>query len=215
MKRLSARFYRLSARIYLKFFRPDEMKSRFLRHAFKQGYDIEVGDFSYGCFDRDRFTPHMTIGRYCSFSRSCRRVNANHALGFLSLHPYFYNTKFGVVTKEQVERSHCQIGDDVWVGHNAVILPTVTSIGRGAVIAAGAIVTKNVPSYSIVAGVPAKVISKRFNEVTIAKIEASRWWELSREALENIAGENWEWVRSPELLPEGPLVSDKRKNLPS
>ena len=160
MKRLSARLYRLSARIYLSFFRLDEMKSRFLRKAFRQGYNIEVGEYSYGCFDRDRFTPNMTIGRYCSFSRSCRRVNANHMLNFLSLHPYFYNTKFGVVAQEQVERFHCQIGDDVWVGHNVVILPTVTSIGRGAVLAAGAIVTKNVPSYSIVAGVPAKVISK-------------------------------------------------------
>ena len=118
------------------------MKSRFLRKAFRQGYNIKVGEYSYGCFDRDRFTPNMTIGGYCLFSRSCRRVNANHMLNFLSLHPYFYNTKFGVVAQEQVERFHCQIGDDVWVGHNVVILPTITAIGRGAVLAAGAIVTK-------------------------------------------------------------------------
>lgn len=70
----------------------------------------------------------MIIGGYCVFLRSCRCVNTNHILNFLSFHPYFYNTKFSDVAQEQVERFNCQIGDDVWVGHNVVILPTVTSI---------------------------------------------------------------------------------------
>lgn len=212
MTSLLPRVYRLAARIYLRFFKPDEMTSRWLRKFFERGYNIEVGAHSYGCFDRDRFTPNMTIGRYCSFSRSCRRVNANHGLSFLSLHPYFYNIKYGVVAQEQIERSHCDIGDDVWVGHNVVILPSVTSIGRGAVLAAGAIVTKNVPSYSIVGGVPAKVISKRFDDATIEKIEASRWWELSPEALKKVVNAHWDWIRSPETLPEGPLADHTKGN---
>ena len=96
-----------------------------------------------------------------------------------------------------------------------LILPTITAIGRGAVLAAGAIVTKNVPSYSIVAGVPAKVISKWFSDAIIEKIEASRWWELSSEALKNVADENWDWIRSPETLPEGSLADYQKGNVQS
>ena len=68
--------------------------------------------------------------------------------------------------------------------------PLPRSIGRGAVLAIGAIVTKNIHSYSIVAGVSAKVISKWFSDANIEKTEASRWWKLSSEALKNVADEN-------------------------
>lgn len=75
------------------------------------------------------------------------------------------------------------IGHDVWIGHGATIMPGVT-IGNGAVIGSGAVVTKDVPPYCIVAGVPAKPIRERFPQETAARIERIAWWDWTREQLE-------------------------------
>ena len=78
------------------------------------------------------------------------------------------------------------IEDDVWIGSNSVILSGV-KIGRGAVIGAGSIVTKNVPKYAIVAGNPAKVIKMRFNDEEISKLEKLKWWEWSYDRIKENA----------------------------
>ena len=80
---------------------------------------------------------------------------------------------------DYISKGNVIIEEDVWIGSNAVILSGVR-IGRGGVVAAGSIVTKNVPRYSIVAGNPAKVIKYRFDEETIRKLESSEWWHWSR-----------------------------------
>lgn len=67
------------------------------------------------------------------------------------------------------------IGNDVWIGSNAIVLQGVT-IGDGAVVAAGAVVTKDVPSYTVVGGVPAKVIKKRFDSSIEKRLKESQWW---------------------------------------
>lgn len=78
------------------------------------------------------------------------------------------------------------VGNDVWIGYEAVILSGVT-IGDGAVIGARAVVTKDVPPYTIVGGVPAKPIKKRFSEENIKKLQSIRWWDWSKEKIaENI-----------------------------
>ncbi|MBX2826549.1 MAG: CatB-related O-acetyltransferase [Flavobacteriaceae bacterium] len=77
------------------------------------------------------------------------------------------------------------IGHDVWIGHNAIIVGEVT-IGNGAIIASGSVVTKDVAPYSIVGGVPAKELKKRFSETIIQEIEALQWWNLSTTELEKI-----------------------------
>jgi acetyltransferase-like isoleucine patch superfamily enzyme len=69
------------------------------------------------------------------------------------------------------------IGNDVWIGDRVLILGGCKSIGNGAVIAAGAVVSRDVAPYAVVGGVPARLIRMRFNEAQIAKIEKSRWWE--------------------------------------
>jgi acetyltransferase-like isoleucine patch superfamily enzyme len=110
------------------------------------------------------------------------------------------------------------IGDDVWVGANCVILDGVT-IGNGAVIAAGAVVTKDVPHYAIVAGVPAKRLRERFPATVQAVLEASRWWELDLPALAAIKplfcsggakylgkAEDALWTKSQDLLSEVKLL---------
>ncbi len=74
------------------------------------------------------------------------------------------------------------IGHDVWIGHNAIIMPNV-QIGNGAIIGSGAVVTHDVEPYSVVVGVPAKPIKKRFSDEIIEKIEKSEWWNWSHEQL--------------------------------
>lgn len=78
------------------------------------------------------------------------------------------------------------VGNDVWIGYEAVILSGVT-IGDGAVIGARAVVTKDVPPYTIVGGVPAKPIKKRFSDESIKKLQSIRWWDWPKEKIaENI-----------------------------
>ncbi|WP_000980277.1 CatB-related O-acetyltransferase [Vibrio mimicus] len=153
-----------------------EFESNFLRFLFKKLYNTDVGMYSYGCFDPLRIPPNSKIGRYCSFSRTCQFLNANHPLEDISLHPFFYNSLLGYVDKDGVSRTEFDIGDDVWIGHNATIVASCKIIGRGAVIAAGAVVTKDIPAYAVVAGVPAKIIRYRFDAKKKMQIEASKWW---------------------------------------
>ncbi len=200
MMNFPLRYWRLKARALSLMSRKKEMTSLAIREAYSKGYDINVGLYSYGCFDRNRFTPHIDIGRYCSMSILSRRVNANHAMDYLSLHPYFYNAKLGFVDEEKIVRSRCVIEDDVWISHGVIILPSVTFIGRGSVLAAGSVVTKNVERYSIVTGVPGKAVRKRFDDETIAKIEGSQWWKLSASELERFAKGSWDVVVDPEKL---------------
>lgn len=176
----------------------DQFASQPLRGFFKAKYAIDVGLYSYGCFDPQRIARGTVIGRYCSFSDTCRVLNGNHGVGFISLHPYLYNTSLGFVESETIVRTRCVIEDDVWIGHAATILPSVSSIGRGAAIGAGAVVTKNVAPYAIVAGNPARVIRSRFSEKTIDQIERSRWWMLSAQELKLLISDNPEMIFKPE-----------------
>jgi acetyltransferase-like isoleucine patch superfamily enzyme len=139
--------------------------------------------YSYGCFDRWRVPPRTRIGRYCSFAKSVRLLNANHPFDAMSTHPFLYEAKFGLVAEDRVNPPWLEIGDDVWIGHNAIITPGCKAIGRGAIIGAGAVVTRDVPAYAVMAGTPAKQVRMRFDADTIAALEASRWWDLDRAAL--------------------------------
>lgn len=147
-----------------------------LRQIFMNYHQIEVGAYSYGCFCPDRINPFTRIGRYCSFAAGVCIFNGNHPLNHLSLHPFFYNPKLGYVEDEKITRRWIEIGHDVWVGRNALIMPSVKSIGNGAVIGAGAVVTKDVPDFAVVAGNPAKIIKYRFDSETINDINLSQWW---------------------------------------
>jgi len=159
-----------------------EMVSRTLRRILLDYHDIDVGVYSYGgCFDPMCIWPYTKIGRYCSFGSGVWRFNANHPTKFKSTHPYFYNPLCGHVEQELIHRSELVVGNDVWVGQNAIILARVRRIGDGAVIGAGAVVTKDVPDYAIVAGNPAKIIKYRFSEKTIEKIKAEQWWNKTIE----------------------------------
>ncbi len=181
-----------STRIIKILIRFDEYRSTLLRKIFKGIYDIEVGLHSYGCFDIKRIPRGTIIGRYCSFSRSCYIFNRNHGLTYLSTHPYFYNKNLGFIEQEVMTNSVCTIEDDVWLGHNVIVLPSVKKIGRGSVIGAGTVVTKDVPAYSIFVGNPGHVVKYRFNEKMIEVIENSKWWEIDYQELKTIFNINKE-----------------------
>ena len=87
-----------------------------------------------------------------------------------------------VVKDPSIEVGDIVIGNDVWIGYEAVIMAGV-HIGNGAIIAARAVVTKDVPPYTIVGGVPARPIKKRFDEETIRKLETLQWWDWSTEKI--------------------------------
>lgn len=90
--------------------------------------------------------------------------------------------KNNVLYHYPVNKDKLKIGNDVWIGYEAVILSGVT-IGDGAIIGTRAVVTKDVPSYTIVGGVPAKPIHKRFDEETIQKLKEIRWWDWEEERI--------------------------------
>lgn len=172
-------------RVLLKLIRNQE-ESGFLRRRFRALYDVEVGQYSYGVFDCWRIRPGTRIGRYCSFAGSALIISANHPLKALSTHPIFYLKARGVIDEDRVITRPVIVEDDVWVGHHAIITPGCKRIGRGAVIGAGAVVTRDVEPYAIVGGNPAKLIRHRFTPEVIAAIERTRWWELDRHALARI-----------------------------
>lgn len=124
----------------------------------------------------------VNIGRYCSFGPNVRYFGANHPIHYGTMTPYFYRKEWGFEV-EDVDRKTLNIGNDVWLGYNSIILSSCEYIGNGAIVAAGSVVTHNVEPYSIVAGAPAKVVKDRFTKEVIDKLEESKWWEMTPEQL--------------------------------
>ena len=166
------------------------MYSETIRKIYKREYGINIGYGSYGgCFDRRYIPANVTFGNYCSIARNIQIYRANHPKNKFTSHPLLYHPIAGYVEKDQLVRPPLIIGHDVWIGEWAVILPGVQTIGNGAIIGAGSIVTKNVEPYSIVAGNPAKKIADRFNKDVSDKLESTLWWNLKKEDLIKIVNE--------------------------
>ncbi len=131
----------------------------------------------------------LVIGKFCSIGCSARFLfnSANHALGSLCTYPFpIFFEEWGLdpqhVTDAWDNKGDIVIGNDVWIGYEAVILAGVT-IGDGAIIGARALVTKDVAPYTIVGGVPARPIRRRFDEPTIQRLQALRWWDWDKEKI--------------------------------
>ncbi|MCI8828434.1 MAG: CatB-related O-acetyltransferase [Ruminiclostridium sp.] len=125
----------------------------------------------------------LRIGRFCSIACGAKFLftSANHSLSSLSTYPFplFYEEwgqPWHQLTQAWENRGDIIIGNDVWIGYEAVILSGVT-IGDGAIIAARAVVTQDVPPYTIVGGVPARPIRKRYDQASIDQLLALRWWD--------------------------------------
>lgn len=129
------------------------------------------------------FHGNVSIGKYCQIGADVAIHTTNHPMNFMST--YINKNLFNGELKTLKQTKNVTIGNDVWIGHNVIIVGEV-NIGNGAILAAGSVITKDVAPYSIVAGVPAKPIKKRFSENIIQEIEALKWWNLSESELEKI-----------------------------
>ncbi len=124
----------------------------------------------------------LVIGKFCAIAQGVRFImnGANHKLSGLSTYPFsiFRHGWETVMPKpgELPYKGDTVVGNDVWLGYQALIMPGVR-IGNGAIIAAGSVVTSNVPAYAIVGGNPARVVKLRFDEATVAMLEEIAWWD--------------------------------------
>lgn len=161
-----------------------EMRSKTLREIFRRFHDVDVGMYTHGgCFEVYSFGPKTMIGRYSSIARGAFAATLDHPMGRKSMHGYFFNPRLGLVS-EELSYSPLRIGNDVWMGYNSIIHSSVNEIGDGAVIGAGAVVFKDVPPYAVVVGNPGRVVRYRFDEETIMRLLAERWWEKDLEELD-------------------------------
>ena len=107
------------------------------RKLYAEVHRIRIGYGTYGgCFDTENIPPDVSFGNYCSIASGVRIFRANHPSGRFTTHPILYNPVMGYVEKDMLERPPLEIGHDVWIGANAIILPGVSRIGNGAVIGA-------------------------------------------------------------------------------
>ncbi|WP_420910707.1 CatB-related O-acetyltransferase [Vermiculatibacterium agrestimuris] len=131
----------------------------------------------------------LRIGKFCSIACGAKFIfnSANHSLRSLSTYPFpifFEDWELNVerIPEAWDNKGDIVVGNDVWIGYEAVILAGVT-IGDGAVVAARSVVTRDVPPYTIVGGVPAKPIRKRFDEETVHRLLELRWWDWPTERI--------------------------------
>lgn len=117
------------------------------------------------------------IGKFCSIAMGVKLGLDEHDYTKVSTHPFLYSSAFGAFTKQKHSiqlKNDVIVEDDVWIGCNAIVMRGVR-VGKGAVVAAGAVVTKDVPPYSIVGGIPSKVLGHRFDREMINKLLTIDW----------------------------------------
>jgi virginiamycin A acetyltransferase len=129
------------------------------------------------------FHGNIKMGKYCQVGAYVAIHTTNHPMNHLTT--YINKNLFDGELANLKKEGTIEIGHDVWIGHNAILVGSFR-VGNGAIIAAGAVVTSDVPAYSIVGGIPAKVIRYRFSQNIIAEIEALAWWNKSEEELKLI-----------------------------
>ena len=183
--------------------RTGDPQTIYLKNAITRG-SISVGDYTMyndtvhdpRDFEKNNVLYHypvnrdrLIIGRFCSIACGTKFLftSANHAMRSLSTYPFpIFFEEWGLdrtrVADAWDNKGDIVVGSDVWIGYEAVVLSGVT-IGDGAIIGARAVVTRNVPPYAIVGGVPARLIRKRFDDKTIETLLRLKWWNWPSEKI--------------------------------
>lgn len=183
--------------------RTGDPQTIYLKNAITRG-SISVGDYTMyndtvhdpRDFEKNNVLYHypvnrdrLIIGRFCSIACGAKFLftSANHAMRSLSTYPFpIFFEEWGLdrtrVADAWDNKGDIVVGSDVWIGYEAVILSGVT-IGDGAIIGARAVVTRDVPPYAIVGGVPARLIRKRFDDKTIETLLRLKWWNWPSEKI--------------------------------
>ncbi|MFH5778028.1 CatB-related O-acetyltransferase [Heyndrickxia oleronia] len=152
---------------------------------------INVGKGTYAINPNTIPKPELinSIGAFCSINnKAIIGTKGNHPTNLVTSHPFIYMKRMGYRKDDNFldvfnnYNGLVTIGNDVWIGSNAIVLPGVT-IGDGAIVGAGAVVTKDVPPYAIIGGVPAKIIRYRFNKDVIDALLRIKWWNWSDEKI--------------------------------
>ena len=148
-------------------------------------YGSRIGRYTYT--GRNTVIWHADIGAFCSISWNVSIGGANHDPDRLTTHAFLYDRKdFGLLPEDETGydrfREPCTIGSDVWIGAGASIMRGVT-VATGAVIGAGAVVTHDVAPYTIVTGIPAAPLRRRFPDDVIERLLASEWWRLPAQVI--------------------------------
>lgn len=152
---------------------------------------LSVGEHTYG-IRRDSFPfyhpdDRVVIGRFCSIAEGVRFVFGEHAMDRVSTYPFRARLLGASDHEDARSKGAITLGHDVWIGTNAILLSGVT-VGTGAVIGAGAVVTRDVAPYTVVGGVPARVIRARCSELQIAALLRIAWWNWPIEKIRAEAG---------------------------
>ncbi|MBP0494269.1 DapH/DapD/GlmU-related protein [Pararoseomonas indoligenes] len=148
--------------------------------------ESRFGDYAYVVNDSDIMGAE--IGPFCSIAANVRINPGNHPMDRVALSHFTYRSSaYGLGDDDAAlfawrRSTPVTLGPDVWVGHGAIILPGVT-IGAGAAIGAGAVVTKDVPDFAVVVGVPGRVLRYRFPQEIIAALHRIAWWNWPHERL--------------------------------
>lgn len=163
-----------------------EGNNRFCRDTIV--FNCQIGKGTYFNVETELF--NAIVGRYCSIGKNVKTIGGRHPTeDFVSTHPAFFSTAkqagFTYVKENKYDeylyvKNHytVEIGNDVWIGSESRIMGGIR-IGDGAIIAAGAVVTKDVPPYAIVGGVPARIIRYRFTDTQIEALIKFKWWDKS------------------------------------
>jgi len=147
--------------------------------------DVSVGNYSYGKLNviNDTNYAKLKIGNFCSIGGEVIFIlGREHRINTISTFPFKYFTENK--KHEAFSKGDIVVDDDVWIGHRSIILSDV-HLGQGCVIAAGSVVTKDVPPYAIVGGVPAKIIKYRFNKAIIDELLNVDFSKLNTEMINN------------------------------